>query len=260
MEALTTILAALLGVLATPGVVIDQVATDLVRQRLVKAEVLELRIDNTPNYQILFGRVDKLRLAARGIFLVPYFRIAVVELETDPINIDANALQQGRLVLNRPLQAAARVQVTADDINSALRSPELRSSFENIRIDLSGRQGQGELFDFIEPRIAFRNGNRIQITARMRPQAKPEDAIDLEINAGVRVLRGTQLELIEPQINLQGEKVPDQITTALVKGINRLLDLRQLEQTGIQARVLRLEVTDSYLQVIGFAQMIQVPQ
>lgn len=260
MEAIASILAALLGIVSTPGIVIDQVATDLLRQRLVKAETLEVRIDNTPNYQILFGRVDKIRLAARGVFLVPYFRIAVVELETDPISIDANALQQGQLVLNRPLQAATRVQVTAEDINQALRSPELRSNFENIPIDLSGRQGEGELFDFTEPTVRFRAGNRIQIMARMRPQGKPQGTIDLEINAGVRVLRGSQLELIEPQINLQGEKVPDQITTALVKGINRLLDLQQLEPTGIRARVLRLEVTDTHLQVIGFAQVTQVPR
>ena len=67
MDLVASVLTVLLGVGGTAGIVIDKTVTDLVRGNLAKAEQLEVRVDNVPNYQVLQGKVDRARLAGRGL-------------------------------------------------------------------------------------------------------------------------------------------------------------------------------------------------
>jgi len=75
MEILAAVLTSLLGLGGAPGFVIDKTATDLLRGQLFYAEQLEVRVDNTPNFQILQGRVDRIRVAGRGVYPLPILRI-----------------------------------------------------------------------------------------------------------------------------------------------------------------------------------------
>jgi hypothetical protein len=76
-------------------------------------------------------------------------------------------------------------------------------------------------------------------------------AIETKLN----VVGGTRLELTDPKAFFRGVDVPSQITRAFVSTLNRLLDLRQLEASGITARVLKFEVNEGRLQLIGFARL-----
>jgi len=157
MEIFAALLTGLLGVAGAPGVVIDRLITDALRGQLVRADQLEVRLDNTPNYQLLQGKIDRVRLAGRGIYLSPFLRIDTVDLESDPISIDPSFLQSGKLVLNKPAQAAVRVILKAEDINQALRSPMLAKSFQGIKINLSPTSGneRTEEFNLINPEVTF---------------------------------------------------------------------------------------------------------
>ena len=72
MEFFAAVLTGLLGVAGAPGIVIDRLITDALRGQLVRADRLEVRLDNTPNYQLLQGKIDRVRLAGRGIYLSPF--------------------------------------------------------------------------------------------------------------------------------------------------------------------------------------------
>ncbi|CAN1213144.1 DUF2993 domain-containing protein [Tumidithrix helvetica PCC 7403] len=264
MELIAGILTTLLGLAGTPGIVIDRVAADTLRNQLSCAETLEVRVDNAPNYQLLQGKVDRIRLAGRGLCILPYLRVEAVDLETDPISIEPSSIESGKLLLRQPLQAAVRVVLKSEDLNQALRSPTIANSFKGIKIDMSSSgTGKAEIFDFVNPEIKFLNDNRIQLSTKLQPvpanpnvlQSQQKPPLDVVVEAGLKIIDGTRLELIDPQINLQGAKVPRQITHAFAKGINKVVNLNQLEDLGIIARVLKLEITDGKLQVIGFARM-----
>jgi hypothetical protein len=262
MELLAGLLTTLLGIAGTPGIVIDRIAADTLKNQLSCAETLEVRVDNAPNYQLLLGKVDRIRLAGRGLCILPFLRVEAIDLETDPISIDPDAIQSGKVVLRRPLQAAVRVVLKSEDLNLALRSPSIANSFKGIKIDLSSSgTGKAEVFDFVNPEIKFLNDNRIQLSTKLQSvnpslsKAEQKPALDVVIKSGIKIVEGTRLELVNPEINLQGAKVPQQITDAFVKGLNKVVDLNQLEDLGIIARVLKLEITDGKFQVIGFARM-----
>jgi hypothetical protein len=262
MEILAALLTSLLGLAGAPGAVIDNAASDLLRGQLVRAEKLEVRVDNTPNFRILQGKVDRIRMAGRGLYVLPFLRIDSVDLETDPISIDPNEVRSGQLKLLQPLQAAVRVVLKSEDLNLALRSPTIAKSFKGIKADLSSinRSIKAEEFDLIDPEITFLVGNRLRLKATVQPitkslgDAKPELLV-IAIETGINVVGGTRLELTEPKAIFRGVDVPRQITNAFVKSLNKLLDLRQLEASGITARVLKFEVVEGRMEAIGFARL-----
>jgi hypothetical protein len=262
MEFLAALLTSLLGLAGAPGVVIDNTAADLLRSQLVSAEKLEVRVDNTPNFQILQGKVDRIRLAGRGLYILPFLRIDTLDLETDPISIDPDRVRDGELKLLRPLQAAVRVVLKSEDLNKALRSPEILKSFKGIKADLSSIASgtKAEEFDLVDPEITFLNGNRLRLRATVQPIIKNSGGVRSEplvvaIETKLSVVGGTRLELSDPKAFFKGVDVPGQITRAFVYTLNRLIDLRQLEASGITARVLKFEVNEGRLQLIGFARL-----
>jgi hypothetical protein len=253
MELIISILTGLFGLLGTPGIVIDRVGADLIRQQVYKVDQLELRVESAPNYQILAGAVDRVRLAGRGVYPTEFLRIDVVDVETDPISIDPSALGSGKIVLRRPFQAAARVVLRAEDVNKALRSPAILKSFEKLRLDLG--DGKVDEFDLIEPEVIFVSGNLLRLRMKLKPTDPKKTTLDIEAETKLRLIGGTKIELEGISINLQGVKFPEEITNRFAQNLNNLLDLKQLESRGIIARVLQLEITDTNLQVVGFVRI-----
>jgi hypothetical protein len=264
MELFAGLLTTVLGLAGAPGIAIDRIATDFLRGQIVRADTLEVRVDNAPNYQILLGNVDRIRVAGRGVYVLEFLRIDEIDLETDPISIDPNVVQSGKIVLRRPLQAAVRVVMRSEDINTALRSPNVQPSFKNLSIDITGTsKGNPEIFDLVNPEVTFLAGDRLRLAATLQSQptpAKPKvTKLNVSVNAELRTIGGTKLQIFNPKIELEGTPVPDRIAKAFAEGLNKVLDLRQLESKGITARVLKLELTEGKMQVIGFAKMDSIP-
>ncbi|MBD2175492.1 DUF2993 domain-containing protein [Pseudanabaena sp. FACHB-1998] len=263
MELLAGLLTSVLGLAGAPGLAIDRIATDFLRGQIVRADSLEVRVDNAPNYQILLGNVDRIRVAGRGVYVLDFLRIDQIDLETDPISIDPNALQSGQIVLRRPLQAAARVVLKSEDVNMALRSPTIQSSFKSLSIDITGTNKNPEILDLVNPEVTFLEGDRLRLSASLQSQPtaiKPKPTkLNVSVNAELKTIGGTKLQIVNPRIELEGTPVPDKIANAFAQGLNKVLDLRQLESKGIFARVLKLELTEGKMQVIGFAKMDSIP-
>lgn len=264
MELFAGLLTTVLGIAGAPGIAIDKIATDFLRGQIVRADVLEVRVDNAPNYQILLGNVDRIRVAGRGVYVLEFLRIDAIDLETDPISIDPNVLQSGKVFLRRPLQATVRVVLRSEDINNALRSPTIQSSFKNLSIDISGtNKGKAETLDLVNPEVTFLEGDRIRLSAFLQSQPTPSKPkpipLNVSVNAELKTIGGTRLQIINPRIELEGTPIPEKIANVFAQGLNLVLDLRQLESKGIMARVLKLELTEGKMQVIGFAKMDSIP-
>ncbi|RKH75069.1 DUF2993 domain-containing protein, partial [Corallococcus praedator] len=118
MEFLTILLSALIGLVSPVGLVADRLAEDQIRNQFDSVEDLQVRIDSVPSYRLAQGRVDRVRIAGRGLSIQPNLRIAALEVETDPIAVD---LSEG-VELEAPLQAGVRIVLTQEDLTQALRS------------------------------------------------------------------------------------------------------------------------------------------
>jgi hypothetical protein len=259
MELLTILLSALLGILAPVGVVVDNVAADAIRDQLNSAENLAVRVDNAPSYQLLQGRVDRIRIAGHGLFPVAGVRIAALEVETDPIAVNSSSLRRGQLRLEQPLQAGVRLVLNQDDLNQALRSPTVRNLLQRLNLgQLGGSAAQG--YEVVDPHIELAS-DRIQIQAVLQEIPRDQTAtaageqLAIVLESGLSVQSGHQIQLVNPTASINGQVIPSVLIQGLTAGISRQFDLQNFQAGGITARILQLEITPGQLQLAAFVRV-----
>jgi LmeA-like phospholipid-binding len=253
MELITILLSSLLGLLAPIGFVSERIATNAIRDRL-DAETLAVRIDNAPSYQLLQGKVQRVRIAGRGVVPQPDLRIAALELETDAIALKPASLRQGQPELKEPLQAGIRVELTEADMNRYLQSGAIAERLKKMSFNLPSNGGQPPepygiktvQVDFLENRLKFlvtlqgqRSGTESQVTAE----------------SGLAIASGRQLQLVDPQVTFGGTAVPSEIIVLLTSGLIQQLDLDRFEQSGLTSRVLNFQIQDDQLDLAAFVRI-----
>lgn len=254
-------LASLIALLATLGNLggysLEQIAKDTLLKQVDHADRLEVRILSRPNYQLVNGEIERVQLAARGVVRQP-FRVAVAELEADPVSINFSGMRIG---LKNPLQAAVRLEVTEEDLNKTLNSPEVIKEFQNIRAEIPGfigGSGQVQRITFSEPRILLQDGI-VEVLAKLGTPEQSNQTVEVRFRTKIQVDRGTKVSFVNPVFALDGTPVPTELTKLFLGGVNQLVDLNQLEQQNITARVLRLSIQPGKLELVGFVQVRKLP-
>lgn len=255
MEWITIILSSLFTLISPVGIVADQVAEGLIRDRLYRADLIDVRIDNEPNFQLVGGRVDRVRLAGRGVYPVPELRIDTIDVETDPIDIDLPALQSGKLALDEPIQAASHLVLKTEDLNTLLRSPRVQDLLNDLEFNLPGASNrERNRYGLSNPQIQFLEGNRLRVTVDLADRVQQEQ-VEALVETRLQVIDGHHLLLVDPTIVIDGQPVPRQLIESFVEGINAELTLKQLEQLNIVARVLRFDLQPDALDLVVFVRV-----
>lgn len=243
MEIISVVLSSLLLLISPVGIVVDQVAEDAIRAQLVDVESLDVRVDNGPSFQILQGRIDRVRIAGRGIIPTPGLRIELADFETDPIDLDFRNLRQGKVVLDEALQGALHLVLDEKDINDFLRSPLLQQQLSELKIG-SLNQAQArerERYQINDPSVEFLADNRIKISLELEDLVR-EGSLLIEAESGLSITAGDRLTLTGPVLIVNGQPAPDRLVKTLLGDINNRLSLQQLEEQGVTARVINLAV------------------
>ncbi|MGB5915625.1 MAG: DUF2993 domain-containing protein [Phormidesmis sp.] len=243
MELITVLLSSLLLLISPVGIVVDQVAVNAIRDRLLSAESLDVRIDNGPSYQLLQGKVSKVRIAGRGIVPFPGLRFEVAELETDAIDLAFDQLRQGEVVLDEAFQGAAHLVLTEADVNTFLASPFVLERLAQIKIgSLTPAQArERDRYRINTPTIDFLANNRLKLSVELEDLVQT-GSLMIEAETGLIISEGQQLILVEPQLIVNGQPAPDRLLKAILGDFNERISLQQLDQRGITARVLDFAV------------------
>ncbi|MFB2934838.1 DUF2993 domain-containing protein [Aerosakkonemataceae cyanobacterium BLCC-F154] len=265
---LVIFLSTLLGVLESVGVFVDRFAENAIRQRFEKVEQLQVRIDNAPNYQLVGGKVQRVRVAGRGLWLTKEARIAVLELDTDPLNVDLQGIRGGKVpplaALRQPAKAAFRLVLTEKDVNNLLQSPKISQQLQQLSSRFLGSAGgqQIESYEIINPRIEFLAENRLRFQVELRQkegtgteQPNTDQKLAVIAESGLRIVNGHQLELISPKVSINENTIPEFLIGALAQNFIDELDLKKLQDSGITARILNLELNQEQLEIAAFVQV-----
>lgn len=253
MEFLTIFLSGLLTLLSPAGIVIDKTGENIMRSQFKKVEFLQLRVDNPPSYQILQGKVEKVLFAGRGLFPLKDFRIDILELETDAINVDVNSWRKNKPKLKQPLQAGVRLVLNQTDINTALHSPEIIDRLRNLSSQVLTPQESRKVkrLEFINPQIDLLTNNRLRLQITIKEIGYPEE-LNITAESGLQVISGRQIQVIEPVILINNKPAPPRLVSAIATGINNRLNLHQLESKGITARILQFQINPKQLEIASF--------
>lgn len=256
MNWITILLTSLTGLFSIPGVSIHEIAEQSLRSQIDEAETLAVRIDATPTHQLLSGQIDQVRVAGRGIFLMDGVRIDLLNLETDALDFDMNALSEGNIGLDQPLRAVVRLRLTSADINRALQSPIVTESLRDLSLNALGEDTIGGLnrSDVVDATLIIPRPGRVQLDTRLREQGTGQE-LAIRLALGVAIANGSQFQFSEPELVANGEAFPTGLLDSLLAGLSREFTLRNLEATGITARLLELEIEEDRVQVVAFVQI-----
>lgn len=212
MEFLTILLSSLLLLVSPVEPIVDRLAENAIRSQFERVEQLQVRVDNPPSHQLLAGKLERVRIAGRGIWILPEVRIATVELEIDPIDIDLGKLKQNFTknrqlkipssqpalsvqpseievirdsallkqdnldFLAKPLSAGVRLELTQEDVNRALRSPAIAERLRQLTIESLPRvaAARAERYEFLNPRIDFLENNRLRFQIELQQQRRSD--------------------------------------------------------------------------------------
>ena len=256
MEFFTILLSGFLTVLTPVNLIADKVTAGAIRARFNKVEQIKVRIDNAPNYQLIQGKVEKVRIAGRGVWLTPDIRIDALELETDPLNVDLQRLRSGgqanpRASLRQPIQAGVRLVLTESDLNKALASPTVAARLKIIGSRALG--GSPERYEFINPKIELLSSNRLRF--QMEVREKDAQPLALIVESGLSIVSGRSLQLVEPVVSINGKPLSPPLVAVLTRGVSNGLNLRTLEERGITARFLQFKVDKGELNIAAFVRV-----
>jgi hypothetical protein len=284
MEVLTIVLASLLSLGSGGGAVLDAIAQGRIGSKIISVEEQSVRIDNQPNYQAAQGKLDRVRIASRGVKIKPGIRIAEVDLETDQVALKLAKLKLDKLdsisdlrkSLIRPAMGAARIVFTEQDLNQALQSPEivaqLQSTLNRLIVSKAGSTNIGyklsnlqlELlptnhlemgFSLSRPRSSFKpNQRKGKRTGTSRSNIASRE-LNITLSLEIRVIDGKKVQIIDPQGTVNGRPMSSRLLQGFAAGISDRFDLNSLSADGILARILQLEIDEDKLQLVSFVRI-----
>jgi hypothetical protein len=249
MEWFLIALTSLLMVISPVGLVVDQVIDHNIRDRVKSVEELSVRVDNAPSFQIIKGKVNRVRIASRGLEPLDHVRIQALELETDPIdisldNLKINNLQELRASLHKPLQGAIHVVMTPEDINNALADEEIKAKLQDLLNKVLPEEAPK--LEVVNIKVTFLDNNRLQTQVQLQQKSEdsePPDQLKIVVETGIKVNQGKSLELIDPTPTFKIGSVSDR------------LDLSRFENQGIIARLLKLEINPQEINIAAFIRL-----
>jgi hypothetical protein len=279
MEILTIVLAGLLGIGSSGGIVLDKIAQGKIRSQVISVEQQAVRIDNQPNYRAAEGKLARVRIASRGVQIKPGIRIASLDLETDPLAVKLAKLKFSNIdrlreSLTAPAAGAVKVVLTEKDLNQALQSNEIQAQLQNtLNRLIASRAGSTNIsYQLADIQLKLRPKNRLQVSfelsrptknLNLKSNATPgtyqtknpsrELAISLELT--LKVINGKKVRILNPQGTVNGRPMSSRLLNGFATGISDRLNLNTLSADGILARILQLEINEDNLQLISFVRL-----
>ena len=251
MEFIAILLSSLLFIGSPIGFGLDTIAENALRSRLNGVEDIQVRVDNGSNLNLLKGKINRLQVGVRGMYPVEGFRVAIADLETDPIDLDFGNLKRGKVVLDEPLNGALHVVITPEDLNQYLRSPEFTERLNNIEIDLGNAAQSREVgrYQFSNPKATFLPDNRLQLELDL---AEPnlDEVLKIKAQTGFTIENGHRLILLEPQVSVNDSEAPEQLLDAFTENLGDRLSLRRLEEEGITLRILEATINSEQFDLV----------
>ncbi|MBW4535896.1 MAG: DUF2993 domain-containing protein [Pleurocapsa minor HA4230-MV1] len=280
MEILTIVLAGLLGIGSSGGIVLDKITQGKIRSQVISVEQQAVRIDNQPNYRAAEGKLARVRIASRGVRIKPGIRIASVDLETDPLAVKLAKLKLSNIdrlreSLTVPAAGAVKVVLTEKDLNQALQSTEIQAQLQNtLNRLIASRAGSTNInYQLADIQLKLRPKNRLQVSFELsRPRPKnlnlesnatpgtyqtknPSRELAISLELTLKVINGKKVRILNPQGTVNGRPMSSRLLNGFATGISDRLNLNTLSEDGILARILQLEINEDKLQLISFVRL-----
>lgn len=266
MELIAILLSGITALFSLSGVVVDKNVEAALLSQIDRAEQLQVRTDNAPAHQIVNGKIDKLRIAGRGVWVTKDLRIDTLDVETDPIAVNLKAIQEDgnrprASSLQQPIQAAVKFKFNEGDLNNYLKSPDAVARLQKMTTSTMGSAASSlnKNYQVTNPQVKFLGHNRLGIKTDLQDPSSGE-SLAVSLETGISVIGGRKFQLMQPTATVDGTPVPPFILSGLSAGISERLNVDMLEQRGLSTRILQFKVNPQQLELAAFVRMTGTKQ
>jgi hypothetical protein len=220
-------------------------------------EAKELAVDVRTNLlEMIQGEADSVSVTGQGMVMQKDIRVQEIELHTDSIAINPLSALFGKLELNQPVNANARLVLTEEDINRALNSAYVRSNMQNLELNVEGQTG------VIEPlhlELHLPGDGKMIFTANTLLHDEIGKTKQISFNCVMLVKTGEQPLLMEGFNCTLGQGISLELAIAFLKKLRELVNLPFYDLEGMALCVKNVDVQKGSLTLLTEAYVRQMP-
>lgn len=219
------------------------------------AEDLSVEV-HTDLIKAVQGEADSVAIAGKGVVLQPDVRVEQMDLKTDRLAINPLSVLLGQIKLKEPLNAQARMVLTAEDVNRALNSEFVQSKMAAIAIDVEGATVPIEMQPPMTVDLSVPDKMGFSGTMLIH---YPSGTKTTGFSALFCPRIGNQPPLLEAFVCQPGQGVTIPFTIALMQKGQELLRSPYLALQGMILHIQEMTIADEKLILAGAALVAEVP-
>ncbi len=242
---------------------LNTVASNTLRHLFTHSESVEVAVRCNPSSKLLQGTIDSFKMSGRGLVIRREFRTEEMSFETDAVSLDFGSVVQGKIALKQPTQAIAQVKLSEVDINKSFEAELVRKRLENLTPEALTTISGGEPVSFTNIKVQLLPENKVKLLAKASWGNDNTIPVSLSCTLAIAKRRRIKFEDVrfEPEdIPADLQDTSQQLTIALGKILNEMVDLDRFNLDGVKLRLNRLETEGKMLLFSGYAQIERVPQ
>lgn len=224
-----------------------------IKSQLDKVESLSVDIETNP-MKLTQGQVDKVVIEGRGMVIQNDLRTEELTLETGAVDIAMLKLPLGKIELDQPTEAKARVILKPKDVQNAFDADYVTQKLRGQKIELAGEtlttDASNVCFTIPEP-------GRIALSADVMLIEKV-DTNHVEFSARPELVNdGFSVALKDVEIAEEKNDSPE-LTQTLIESTQDLLDLRFFELEGMNLQFEKMVIESDRITIQASAEVISL--
>ena len=233
---------------------ISKVAEVGLSSQLDEVENLDVNIKTDPG-KMLTGSVDSVTVHGKGMVMQQDLRVEEMKLSTSRIAINPLSAAFGKIELTQPTDAETQVVLTEADINRAFNSEFVRDKMQNLNVHVNG---ECATVDTQQVEFKLPGDNKVLLSTNVVLEQTGETK-RVAFVAMPRVSADGQSIALENLEYVEGKDLSPELTEALLKQANELLDLRNFKLGEMSLRLQSLEAQEGKLLLRAIAHIEQFP-
>lgn len=235
--------------------VIDTVAEVGISSQLDRAEKIDIDIQ-TNLLKLILGKADSVNFSGQGVVMQKDIRLQEIKVQTDKVDINPIGAIFGKVELDRPLDAVAKIVITEPDLNRALNSEYVIKKARNFKLNVDG---QTVILEMQQMNLQLPGDNKMVFNGKILLHEKGETQ-PLGFTATFRPRTQKQPVIVENFQCDRGEGISFAIALTLMQKVKEWMELSYLNLEGILLRVEEMIVPAGQLNLELQIRMQQIPQ
>ena len=254
MEIFVSILSALFAIATSVNMVGDHLVEKRIRAAVQEVDTVAVRIDNTPNYDVLGGKVQRVRVATRDLKISSKIAFTALEVDMDGIDINLQELLEEDLVteiddvptlrlrelFEDSVQMGTRIVLTQEQLDNIVQSEVINLALSQRLTDvLNGLSDDDGEFIINSFKLDLIDKNRIAVRMKITDSegeyGKKGEEIDVDLELNIKVLDGSTFELLDQKVYIEGEEIEPENKVLVARPVS----LRVLNELGLNVRVIQ---------------------